>query len=119
VQAVPDSKSAESDFVLVKSGNTIHRILLRDLIIVEGAGNYMNFVCKDKKISVLMSMKDAIELLSDKGFYRIHKSYLISLSRIETIERHQVKISGKEIPIGSAYRDRFFDDIAKISKRNI
>jgi DNA-binding LytR/AlgR family response regulator len=55
----------------------------------------------------LMSFKNLEEYLPTKDFVRIHKSYLIAIGKIESIERNRVKIAGEYLPVGESYRRHF------------
>jgi DNA-binding LytR/AlgR family response regulator len=78
-----------------------------NILYIEGAGNYVNFVLKDKKIMAYLSMSEALRFLPSSAFCRIHKSYIISLKQIDSIEFHQIKIKDNVIPIGKTYREEF------------
>ncbi|MBC7416760.1 MAG: LytTR family transcriptional regulator, partial [Pedobacter sp.] len=56
----------------------------------------------------LQSMKKMEESLPERQFIRVHKSYIVSIDKIESIERSRIKICDKIIPIGDTYRDAFF-----------
>ena len=56
-------------------------------------------------------MKKMEESLPVKSFIRVHKSYIIALSKIESIERNRIKIGDKIIPIGDTYKEYFFKQI--------
>ena len=55
-----------------------------------------------------MNMNDLLQTLPSDNFIRIHRSYVIALDKIETIEKHAVVIRGKRIPIGDSFRAEFF-----------
>lgn len=95
------------DYIFLKSGQQQVRISPSDILYVEAAGNYMCFHTRDKKVMSLLTMKDVLELLPSTSFVRIHKSYIVSLQHIDAVERHDVIIKGKEIPIGITYREQF------------
>jgi DNA-binding LytR/AlgR family response regulator len=59
----------------------------------------------------LMTMKDALGLLPQTLFFRIHKSYIINFRRVDSIEKDRVKIHDKKIPIGEGYREGFLRSI--------
>lgn len=110
---IVSSNEPEDDALFIKSGPKTYRIEFSDILFVEGMGNYVNFVTADKKITSYLNMQETLQLLPTNGFCRIHKSYIISLKHIDTIEIHQVKIGSHSIPIGKSYRDEFF----KVLKR--
>lgn len=103
----PAIHAQDKSHVLIKSGTQTFKVKLEDILYVEGAGNYMAFCTKGKKILSLLTMKEALELLPADQFVRVHKSYIVSLNHLNVIERHQVTIAGKAIPIGLTYREQF------------
>lgn len=103
---------ADPDFIMVKSGTEIHKIMIDDILFIESAGNYVTFVIKKKKnIMSLFTMNEVLRKLPSKQFYRVHKSYIVSVQHISTVERHVVNIGDREIPIGDVYRESFFKAI--------
>lgn len=107
------SEQGELDFILVKSGSDIHRIKIDEILYIESAGNYVTFVLANKKIMSLFSMNKILQLLPANQFFRIHKSFIIALRHLIKIERHQVIIINREIPIGNVYRESFFKALEK------
>ena len=59
------------------------------------------------KILTLQSFRRVEEVLPPQRFARIHKSYIVALSRIEHLERSKVQVAGQLLPIGDAYRESF------------
>lgn len=112
--AEPAAPLPEMSHVLIKSGTQTFKVKLEDILYVEGAGNYMAFCTKGKKILSLLTMKEALELLPADQFVRVHKSYIVSLRHLDVLERHQVSIAGKVIPIGQTYREQFLEKAAKV-----
>jgi DNA-binding LytR/AlgR family response regulator len=101
----PDQYNDQS--VYVKSKSKTFRIEFNNILYIEGVGNYVNFVLKDKKIMTYLSMSEALRFLPSSAFCRVHKSYIISLKQIDSIEFHQIKIKDHVIPIGKTYREEF------------
>jgi two-component system, LytTR family, response regulator len=93
--------------IFVKSGTKIYRVELCDILFIEGVGNYVNFVLRDRKIMAYLTMQETLRLLPPSEFYRIHKSYIISLKQINSIEYHQIRIRDHIIPVGKTYRVNF------------
>ena len=83
-----------------------------DILYIEGLSEYIIIKTKTANIITLQSFKNIEKTLPESGFVRIHKSYLVSLSKIESIEGQYVKIANKELPIGSKYKDNFFKIIS-------
>ena len=105
-----ECKSSEP-YVLIKSGTKIHKILKDEILYVQSDSNYVYFFTEAERVISVFTMKDVLELLSDDNFIRVHKSYIINLSQIDLIEKHQVTIRQNKIPIGYSYREHFFSKI--------
>ena len=96
------------EFLMIKSGQDLHKIKIDNIHFIESAGNYVVFHLNSEKIMSLLSMNKVLELLPCDQFFRVHKSFIVALNHITKIERHQVIINKKEIPIGNVYRESFF-----------
>lgn len=99
------------DFIFVKTEHKIQKIYLDDILYIEGLKDYISIFTKTERIITLQNMKKMEESLPEKSFVRVHKSYIIALSKIESIERSRIQIGDKIIPIGDTYRDYFFKQI--------
>jgi two-component system, LytTR family, response regulator len=105
--AIPEKPGHKKGYIMIKSGNRLVKVLPDDIQYIEAAGNYMCFHIKGKKLMSLLNMKDALGILPEDEFVRIHKSYIISLKHLEAVERHDVVVAGRQIPIGITYREHF------------
>ncbi|NHB67172.1 LytR/AlgR family response regulator transcription factor [Perlabentimonas gracilis] len=103
--AIVPGESKEPLFI--KSGNQLVKVWPSEILYIEAAGNYMCFHTRERKVMSLLTMKEVLEMLSSDEFIRIHKSFVISLKHLEAIERHDVVVGGKQIPIGITYREQF------------
>ncbi len=99
------------DFIFVKTEHKIQKIYLDDILYIEGLKDYISIFTKSERIITLQNMKKMEESLPSKSFIRVHKSYIIALGKIESIERSRIQIGEKIIPIGDTYREYFFKQI--------
>jgi len=104
------------DFIFVKTEHKIQKIELNDILYIEGLKDYISIFTKTERVITLQNMKKMEETLPSNQFIRVHKSYIIALDKIESIERSRIAICGKIIPIGDTYRDEFFK---RIENKNI
>jgi len=113
VNTVPVAAPASpvQDFIFVKTEHKIQKIELDDILYIEGLKDYISIYTKAERVITLQNMKKMEETLPGGQFIRVHKSYIISLDKIESIERSRISICGKVIPIGDTYRDEFFRHI--------
>ena len=95
------------DVIYLKSGTKTFRVKTDSILYIEGMGNYVTFYLLDKKIISYMSIQEVFNLLPEDIFYRIHKSYIVSIKHIDVIENHRVLIRNNSIPIGQTYRENF------------
>jgi len=95
------------DFIFVKSDYQMVKINLDDIIYIEGLKDYVKIFAGTKPIFAHQNMK-SIESKLTNDFLRIHKSYIISLKKIEAVQKNMVKIAGIELPVGEIYKEQLF-----------
>ena len=108
VQAPVAPAAPVQDFIFVKTEHKIQKIQLDDILYIEGLKDYISIFTKTERVITLQNMKKMEETLPKGDFIRVHKSYIIALDKIESIERSRISIAKKVIPIGDTYRDVFF-----------
>ncbi len=97
------SEESVQDYIIVRSDRKIHRIYYEDLLFVEGAMEYVNFITTERKIMGLFSLKELTDTLPD-SFMRVHKSYLVHLKKIDSIDGNQVIIGSHTIPVARNHK---------------
>ncbi|MFC2119090.1 LytR/AlgR family response regulator transcription factor [Bacteroidota bacterium] len=112
IRSTENNTKGKDDLILIKSGTHLHKIRLTEILYIQGAGNYVIYFTAEKKIMSLMSMNETINKLQSDVFIRIHKSYIINTDHVEVIEKEQVKINNKFIPIGETYRNGFLNKMS-------
>lgn len=104
------------DFIFVKTEYRIQKIYINNILYIEGLKDYVSIFTTGERIITLQHMKKLEEALPHLRFSRVHKSFIVSIDKISSIERGRIFIEDKIIPIGDTYRDAFFK---KIETRNI
>ncbi len=107
-----DGKSVSSDSIFVKTDGRHVRILYSEIDYVKGAGDYVSMVCGKHTHLVLSTMSNIESVMPNEIFCRVHKSYIVNLSRVTTIEDNTIVVCGEVVPIGQQYRDNFFKKIS-------
>jgi len=97
-----------SDFIFVKTDYRLVKIMLSDILYIEGMRDYRCIVTHAGKILTQQTFGSFEEQLSPNQFTRIHKSYMVALSKIESIERHRIKIGAALLPVSESYREQFY-----------
>jgi len=104
-QVKPKPAQPENDHVFVNANYSLVKVRMQDITFIEGLKDYVRINIQDgKQVITRMGLKGVEEKLSSGRFMRIHKSYIISLEKIESVQKTQVIIAGTEIPIGEGYR---------------
>jgi two-component system, LytTR family, response regulator len=101
------SAAQTDDYFFVKSGFKIQRINYRDVLYVEGQKDYLCIVTPKEKIMTLMNFKAMEGILPASNFLRVHKSFIVAIDKMESIEHYRIKIGNALIPVGDMYRKEF------------
>jgi DNA-binding LytR/AlgR family response regulator len=100
-----------ANFLFVKTEYRIENIPTNEILYIEGMQGYLRIVTAGKKIMTKQSFKSILQQLPENLFIQVHKSWIVSVPKIESIERNRIKISGTLIPIGDRYREEFYRTI--------
>ena len=99
------------EYMFVKTEYRMERIDFPDILYVEGQGAYLKIVTLKSRVMTLQSFNNMETTLPSNNFMRVHKSYIVALDKIDTVERNTLKIGDQSIPIGASYRERFYKDL--------
>ncbi|RUT80183.1 DNA-binding response regulator [Ancylomarina longa] len=108
---VESTVSKTENFIFVKADKKTIKLNFEDIIYIEGLGDYIKIHTKTKTIVSKLTIKKLEDLLPTNQFPRVHKSYIVSLQLIESIEGNQIEIDQQKIPIGQSYRQGFMEII--------
>ena len=92
-------------YIFIKSEKRIEKVELNDILYAEVLGNYMTIHTDRKKIVAYLTMKSLQSQLSPVEFIKIHQSFLVNRSKIESVEGNDLKVGTKSLPISRNYRD--------------
>lgn len=96
---------AEADHFFIKCDYKYERIYFDDILFVEAMQNYVTIYTTKGKYITLLYMKNVEQNLDKRLFIRVHKSYIVAASKIESIENNEIIIGSHRIPISRNYRD--------------
>ncbi len=107
----PHSKS--NRFLFVKSEYRIIKVAFEDILFCEGMKDYTQVYLKGKSdpILTLNNLKLFYSKLPADEFIRVHRSYIVSISHIDSIARNEIYVGKKIIPVGDSYKDDFYEMI--------
>jgi len=93
------------EYFFIKCGHTFERICFDDLLYVEALQNYVTLFTRKGKYITQLPLKNVEQNLEGQPFIRVHKSYIVSIPKIEAIENNDIVLSTARIPISRHYRD--------------
>ena len=97
--------------IFVKNGYSLENINVDDILYIEGQKEFLQIVTRHKKVMTLMTFNALLDMLPSGQVVRVHKSYAVSISKIESVEHHRIKIAGQLIPVGDSFRDSFYGSL--------
>jgi DNA-binding LytR/AlgR family response regulator len=105
------SKNQSTDKnIFIRADFSLVKVPLADILYIEGLADYLKIYIKDRKTIVArMPMKDMMEKLGSVDFIRVHRSFILPFSRIESVRGTTIFLGDKEFPIGRTYADEFFN----------
>lgn len=107
---LPDKSETLSvkPFIFVKTEYRLEKILLTDILFIEGKGDYLQIHTPSKKIMTLQTFAEFEQTLPPNFVCRVHKSYMVAVAKIDSIEKDRIRIRESLIPISESYKQAFF-----------
>lgn len=101
--------SSKSDSIFVKSGYRIEKLAFENILYIENQKDYVKFYVDNQPepISSLMNMQHLADTLPDNIFMRVHRSFIVNLNKVQTVERNCIVFGKAYIPVSETYRDKF------------
>ncbi len=105
--------TGEVEYVFVKTENILKKVMLGDILYIEGMRDYRRIHLGHSSIMTLQTFTELEQIIPSTIISRVHKSYMVALSKIDSIERSKILIGEKIIPISNTYRASFLALINK------
>lgn len=98
--------TGQDAFILIRADYKLNKIAIKDIQFIEGLDDYIQIHIEGKsKIVARMSMKNIIELLPPSEFVRIHRSFIVPIRKITSVQTKQIHIGDQEFPVGETYKN--------------
>ena len=106
--AVIEKKEKEvDDFMLVKSGNKHHKVVINDILFIESLKDYIKIhTVNNKRIVSKYRISEIEQELKKESFLRVHRSYIINIDKISAFTVNDIEVNSTEIPIGASYKEK-------------
>jgi two-component system, LytTR family, response regulator len=110
-QEIENTGTTEPGYIFVKTEYRLEKVGTSSILYIEGMRDYRYIVTTGKKIMTLQTFKDIEKALPANRFMRVHNSYVVAIDKIESIERHRIRIGNKLIPISNSKKEEFYQRI--------
>lgn len=101
------SEPAEAPFLMLQADKKFHKVNVDDILLVEAMGDYVKVFLVNRTLIVHQTLQRLLDQLPPQQFHRVHKSYLISLGKMDYVEGNQIILKSHKVPIGQTYRSEF------------
>lgn len=109
MQNAPEKLESNDEFLFIKSEYKLLRVNLNDILFIEGMKEYVRIhIDGQKPIMTLLSMKSLEAKLPESNFMRVHRSYIVNMEKVKTVERMTIVFDDKHrIPVSDNYKEKF------------
>lgn len=113
ISQVPIQVPEKMEYIFIHADYSLMKIMLEDILYIEGLKDYIKIHLRTQKFPVVcrMTMKLIEEKLPSAEFQRIHKSFIVSLKKVESIRNQKIKIGENHIPLSDNYTEQFYQTI--------
>lgn len=108
-----EKNASDPEYMLIKVEYSTVKINFNSILYIEGLKDYIKIYNGQRPILTKSTLKNVEEKLPANEFVRVHKSFIVALSKIESIENNRILIANQRIPVGNLYKDSFQDIINK------
>lgn len=97
-------KLNDEEFIFIRDSNIVRRLKLEDILFAEAMGDYVKLYTPQKFYAIHTTLKAVEERLPASKFIKVHRSYIVALTKIDTIQDGALVVNGKPVPVADAYR---------------
>ncbi|MEN9908037.1 MAG: hypothetical protein RLZZ540_1186 [Bacteroidota bacterium] len=108
------NQDPEQQYLFIRADYSLIKILFSDILFIEGLDDYLKIHIQNQKTIVArMTLKSLLEKLPQTEFIRVHRSFIIAISKIEKVRNKIIYINEEEIPVSASYETAFFSLLNK------
>jgi DNA-binding LytR/AlgR family response regulator len=108
VTTQPDENTL-SEHIFLSSNKKHFQVKISDILYIEAAGNYSKVVLKNDSILVRDKISSLLEKISTEKFIQVHKSFIVAIEHINSLEGNRILIGNNTIPIGKMYKSNIIN----------
>jgi DNA-binding LytR/AlgR family response regulator len=106
-------QNTEPNYLFIKCESKYEKILIEEILFVQALQNYVTIHTTKGKFLTLLPLKTVEEYLDSSQFLRIHKSYLVAISKIDSVESNEITIKNHQIPVSRNLREQVLEIVVK------
>lgn len=112
--------SATDNYFFIKCNGKYEKVYFDEILFIQAMQNYVIIHTKEQKFTTLLNLKTVAQYLDPNMFLQVHKSYIVSVPKINRLESHEIMISNHKIPISRNFRKEVVEQIVgnKLWKNN-
>lgn len=103
------NQKPDRDFFFIKTEYRAEKMSFDEVLYIEGRGDYRYIKTETRNVMTLQTFSELENIFPQEKICRVHKSYMVSISKIESVERARIRIRGELIPISETYRQGVYD----------
>ncbi|MBO9155130.1 LytR/AlgR family response regulator transcription factor [Chitinophaga sp. GCM10012297] len=100
---------AQPGFIFIRTDKRIIRVDLNEILFVEALRNYVAIQTVTQKILTLQNLRSFEEALPPQQFIRVHKSFIIAINKVDSVEKQRVFMGPHLVPVGDTYVRQFYE----------
>ncbi len=99
---------ADQESIFIRDKGTLLKIDLEKILFFHSLGDYITIVTNVKKYTIRLTLKNLEARVCNSNFIRVHRSYIIALNKVESVDENLIGLANHLIPVGEMYRSQFF-----------
>lgn len=111
LRSAQNTNADANRYFFIKCESKFEKIFFDDILYIEGMQNYVRIYTEKGKYLTLLTLKDIEQNVAKGMFLRVHKSYIVNTTKINSIEKHEINIQTARIPISRNFRDEVIEKV--------
>jgi len=105
---LPDEKDPLPDYLFIRQGIKLIRVNHSEISYIQAERDFCSVYIDNKRLLASLHLKILEDLLPQSKFFRVHRSYIVNMEKIQAVKGNMLELSNAEIPIGANYREQLF-----------
>lgn len=108
-----NTEAATGDYFFIKANNKLVKIMYENVLFIEALQNYVTIYTTDKKYMTYLTFKSVADYLPQEKFIKVHKSYIVAVSKVDSIEGNDIRVGDRHIPISRNLKEEVLEKMLK------